>query len=138
MTMFNQLCALTRLVPMLILMLSTTSGAATQENSSTFASANDCKGATTTSAMRACENARYEVAQHELNAAYQSLSQHLDSGQRQKLRVAQNAWIRFRDADTAFESSLAQGGTLAPMIRIGSLTEMTRARVSELKKTNPQ
>jgi len=88
--------------------------------------------------MRACENARYELVQHELNAAYQSLLRHLDSRQRQKLRTAQNAWIRFRDANTAFESSLAQAGTLAPIIRIGSLTEMTKARVAELKKADFQ
>jgi uncharacterized protein YecT (DUF1311 family) len=98
------------------------------------ASREDCPKAVTTSAMRACENARYDAAEHELNTAYQSLLQHLDSGQKQKLRAAQRAWIRFRDANAEFQSSLVQGGTLAPLIKIGSLTEMTSARASELKK----
>ena len=136
--MFNKLWVPIRVVPILMVMLSITSGAPTQENRSTVDSANDCKDPTTSSDMRACENARYELVQHELNAAYQSLLRHLDSRQRQKLRTAQNAWIRFRDANTAFESSLAQAGTLAPIIRIGSLTEMTKARVAELKKADFQ
>ena len=140
--MFPHRLVLARLVLMsmfiLMLMSMTAIGAASQQSSSTPPSANDCKNAATTSAMRVCENARYDFAQRELNAAYQSLLQHLDSGQKQKLRVAQGAWVRFRDANAAFESSLAQGGTLAPLIRIGSLTEMTRARVSELKKANLQ
>jgi len=94
----------------------------------------ECQQATTTSAMRACENARYNVAQRELDVAYQSLLQHLDGEQKQKLRIAQRAWIRFRDTSAEFQASLAQGGTLAPLIKIGTLTEMTKARTSELKK----
>ena len=94
----------------------------------------ECQQATTTSAMRACENARYNVAQRELDVAYQSLLQHLDGEQKQKLRIAQRAWIRFRNTSAEFQASLAQGGTLAPLIKIGTLTEMTKARTSELKK----
>jgi len=95
---------------------------------------NECQNATTTSEMRACENARNSVAQRELGVAYDRLLQHLDADQKQKLQVAQRAWIRFRDANAAFQASLAQGGTLAPLMKIGALTEMTRARTSELKK----
>jgi len=94
----------------------------------------DCQKAVTTSALRACENARYDAAEHELNTAYQSLLERLDSGQKQKLRATQRAWIRFRDTNAEFQSSLAQGGTLAPLIKIGTLTEMTSARAAELKK----
>lgn len=94
----------------------------------------ECQQAATTSAMRACENARYNVAQRELGVAYRSLLQHLDGEQKQKLRVAQLAWIRFRDTNAEFQASLAEGGTLAPLIKIGSLTEMTKARTSELNK----
>jgi uncharacterized protein YecT (DUF1311 family) len=95
---------------------------------------NDCQDAATTSAMRACENTRYDAAQRELNSAYQSLLQHLEYSQKQKLRAAQRAWLHFRDTNAEFQASLAQGGTLAPLIKIGTLTEMTQARASELKK----
>jgi uncharacterized protein YecT (DUF1311 family) len=95
---------------------------------------NECQNATTSSAMRACENRRYADAQHELDTAYQDLLRHLDERQRQKLRVAERAWLRFRDTNAEFQASLAQGGTLGPLLKTGSLTEMTQARAMELKK----
>jgi uncharacterized protein YecT (DUF1311 family) len=130
MTMFSRL----RPMALVFVTLLITIGGFAQETSPTAPTGNNCTDAVTTSAMRVCEKARYDAAQRELNAAYQTLLQHLDSEQKQKLRAAQRAWIRFRDTNAEFESSLAQGGTLAPLIRIGSLTEMTRNRVSELKK----
>lgn len=111
-----------------------TLGLFAQDTAPASSSRGDCQKAVTTSAMRACENTRYDAAQHELNTEYQSLLEHLDSGQKQKLRAAQRAWIRFRDTNAEFQSSLAQGGTLSPLIKIGTLTEMTSARASELKK----
>ena len=59
---------------------------------------------------------------------------HLDGEQKQKLRITQRAWLRFRGANANFQASLVRGGTLAPLVRIGSLTEMTKARTEELKK----
>jgi uncharacterized protein YecT (DUF1311 family) len=97
-------------------------------------SAGECENAVTTAAMRTCEASRYETAQQELDLAYQGLMEHLDDGQKQKLRTSQRAWLRFRDANADFQASLVQGGTLAPLVRIGSLTEMTKARTEELKK----
>jgi len=62
------------------------------------------------------------------------LSKELNAGPREKLRVAQNAWVRFRDANADFQASLAEGGTMAPLLRIGTLVEMTEARTEELRK----
>jgi uncharacterized protein YecT (DUF1311 family) len=109
-------------------------GLLAQDTALTTPAGNGCQNATTTSAMRACENRRYVDAQGELDAAYQDLLRHLDETQRQKLRVAQRAWVRFRDTNAEFQASLAQGGTLGPLLKVGSLTEMTKARASELKK----
>jgi|SRR5215469_16431728 len=94
----------------------------------------DCDNAVTTAAMHACEGKRYEAAQRELNSAYQALMGHLDAARKEKLRVAQRAWLRYRDANADFQASLTEGGTLAPLLKIGSLTEMTKARTAELKK----
>ena len=94
----------------------------------------ECENAVTTAAMRTCEASRYAAAQRELDAAYQSLMDHVDSGQKVKLRTTQRAWLRFRDTNSDFQASLVQGGTLAPLIRISSLTEMTKARTEELRK----
>lgn len=95
---------------------------------------NQCENATTTAAMRTCEMARFQTAQRELEAAYEGLMKHLETEQQQKLRLAQRAWLRFRDANADFQASTAQGGTLAPLIRVGTLTEMTKARTADLKR----
>jgi uncharacterized protein YecT (DUF1311 family) len=58
----------------------------------------------------------------------------LDDAQRLKLRQSQRAWLRFRDTNAAFQAGLVEGGTLAPLIKVASLTEMTNARTAELKK----
>ena len=98
----------------------------------------DCKHATTTAAMRACENARFQKAEQELNTAYKNLMKQLDDGQREKLRLAQSAWLRFREANADFQADTARGGTLAPLIRISVLADMTAARAAELKKASQQ
>jgi uncharacterized protein YecT (DUF1311 family) len=98
------------------------------------ATGEDCRNASTTSAMRTCENTRYDAAERELNATYQNLLQTLGNVQKQKLRIAQRAWLRFRDANADFQATLAQGGTLSPLLKLGSLTDKTKARTSELKQ----
>jgi len=97
-----------------------------------------CKNATTTAAMRACENARFQKAEQELNAVYKDLMQQLDEGRREKLRLAQNAWLRFREANADFEADAVRGGTLAPLIKMTVLADMTEARRAELKKALQQ
>ena len=98
----------------------------------------DCKNATTTAAMRACENTRFQKAEQELNAVYKDLLKQLDAGRKEKLRVAQSAWLRFREANADFEADAARGGTLAPLIRMTVLADMTEARTAELKKALQQ
>ncbi len=98
----------------------------------------DCKHATTTAAMRACENARFQKAEQELNAAYKNLMKQLDDGQREKLRLAQSAWLRFREANADFQADSIRGGTLAPLIKMSALADMTEARTAELKKALQQ
>ncbi len=98
----------------------------------------DCKNATTTAAMRVCENARFQRAEQELNAVYQDLVKQLDDGQREKLRLAESAWLRFREANADFQADAVRGGTLAPLIKVTVLADMTQARAAELKKALQQ
>ena len=125
-----------RAIAMLCITIGLTTGSIAQNAVPANKSEKECEHAATTSAMRACENFHYNTAQRELNDEYQSLMRHLDISQRRKLQAAQRAWLRFRDTNTEFQASLAQGGTLAPLIKIVSLTEMTQARASELKKSS--
>ena len=70
----------------------------------------ECANAETTAAMRACENARYVRAEKDLDAAYKELTKRLDNARKEKLRLAQRAWLRFRDADADFQADTARGG----------------------------
>jgi len=93
-----------------------------------------CENAQTTAAMRECENSRFERADRKMDAAYQELLGRLDEPGRVKLRHAQQAWIKFRDAEAAFRADAARGGTLAPLIRVSVLADLTESRWEQLSK----
>jgi uncharacterized protein YecT (DUF1311 family) len=94
----------------------------------------DCGNATTTAAMRECAGMRYDKAEQQLKAVRAQLSQKLDETGKAKLQAAQAAWVQFRKANAEFQADLARGGTLAPLIQITVMADMTEARVAELKK----
>jgi uncharacterized protein YecT (DUF1311 family) len=97
--------------------------------------AQPCSSETTTAAMRNCENLRYQRAQQALDSAYAELMKQLDDAGKAKLRTAQTAWLRFRRANSDFEADAARAGTLAPLIKVTVLADMTEARTVELKKS---
>lgn len=94
-----------------------------------------CSSETTTAGMRNCENLRYEKAQQELDSVYAQLMKQLDKTGKAKLKSAQSAWLRFRKAEADFQADSARGGTLAPLIRITVMADLTGARAAELKKS---
>ena len=98
------------------------------------AQGDSCGNATNTAAIRNCENDRYEKANSQLQSVYQALAGHLDAVRRRKLQAAQGAWLSFRDASAEFEADVARGGTLAPVIRMTTVANMTELRAAELKK----
>lgn len=94
-----------------------------------------CGSETTTAAMVNCENLRYQRAQQALDSMYAELMKQLDETGKMKLRTVQSAWVRFRRADSDFEGDIAREGTLAPLIRVTVLADMTESRTRELKKS---
>ena len=94
-----------------------------------------CGSETTTAAMLNCENLRYQRAQQALELVYGDLIKQLDETGKAKLRTVQSAWVRFRRTDSDFEADIAREGTLAPLIRVTVLADMTEARTRELKKS---
>ncbi len=84
--------------------------------------------------MRACENARFTKAEQDLKVVYDQLNNELDSPARTKLVSSQAAWRRFRETNAALQASAASGGTLAPLLKITTLADMTEARLAELRK----
>jgi uncharacterized protein YecT (DUF1311 family) len=97
-------------------------------------SQSDCSTATTTASMRTCTIARYETVQRDLDETIGKLEKSLDTIGNQRLKDAQAAWVKFRDANADFIADSARGGTLAPVLRESALADMTEARSNELKK----
>ncbi|RBI67261.1 hypothetical protein DQ400_10630 [Vreelandella sulfidaeris] len=105
--------------------------------SSSFAYAGDrCDNATTQAELTECSALAYQSADAELNEAYQVLVNQLSNNvaSLEKLRAAQRAWIGFRDAECAFESSAVEGGSAQPMVRNGCLERLTEARTEALRE----
>jgi uncharacterized protein YecT (DUF1311 family) len=68
-----------------------------------------------------------------LNAAYAEARAALDEEGQKKLKVAQRAWIAFRDAQADLEAdTAARGGTMAPLIDAMTRKQLTEDRTSEL------
>src|SRR5437667_2041935 len=69
-----------------------------------------CANAQTTLEMRDCAGREYKKADEELNKVYRQLTSTLaDEGYKGALKTAQQAWIKYRDANCDFESYLNRG-----------------------------
>ena len=93
-----------------------------------------CNDAQSTAAMRECEIGRLKRADAGMNAAYRSLSGKLDQRGREKLRAAQQAWLKLRAAEAAYQADAERGGTLAPLIAASVQADLTEARRKDLEK----
>ena len=90
--------------------------------------------AQTQAAMNAEAHADFVKADAELNKTYEALLKKLpDAESKEKLKQSQRAWLAFRDAEAAFAADEARGGSMAPTIRYGTMTELTEQRTKQLK-----
>jgi uncharacterized protein YecT (DUF1311 family) len=113
-------------------------GASAQEN-------DPCLGMQSQAEMNACEADQYSKADAELNAVYRQLISKYKSDIEfvAKLKLAQESWLKFRDADvTCFyyqKDKLAAYGSVYPTCRAQAMTRLTRDRTKELKQMlNPE
>jgi uncharacterized protein YecT (DUF1311 family) len=84
--------------------------------------------------MNAQTRAEFVKADAELNKTYEALLKKLpDVGSKEKLKQSQRAWLAFRDAEAAFAADQARGGSMAPIIRYETMTELTQQRIKQLK-----
>ena len=97
--------------------------------------------------MNFCANADFQRADADLNRAYREAIAGVQAGDRQidrrydqspsseaLLRAAQRAWVVFRDAQCAAEADgEARGGSMEPMVYDGCRTQLTRARIAQLR-----
>ena len=96
-----------------------------------MASADTCDDATDQATLSECAVASFSEADAELNARYKEIEHRLAEAPdvKELLKKAQRAWIAFRDAECAFQSSAVQGGSEAPMIVAGCKETLTRDRL---------
>jgi uncharacterized protein YecT (DUF1311 family) len=98
-----------------------------------------CLDKQTQSEMSACETERYQKADAELNRVFQQLLAKHAARKRftQKLRLAEEAWIKFRDAHIeslySEENTLYAYGSVFPMCKAIQLTSLTATRTQFLK-----
>lgn len=85
--------------------------------------------------MNAEAAADYEKADRRLNAVYAKVQKQLDAEGRAKLRIAQRAWVEFRDAEAQLHADTeARGGSMAPLILFGTMTRLTEERIAQLEE----
>lgn len=87
-----------------------------------------CPDARTQLEMNRCASDELARADSALNHRYQHLIRGLQPERVEPLRVAQRAWIRFRDAECAFRAARYAGGSLQPFVRATCLAGLTRER----------
>ena len=85
--------------------------------------------------MNQCASQAFQKADAELNKLYQQLVKDAGAGERAKLRAAQLAWIKFRDAHCEYEAFGNTGGSIYPMVYGFCLAEVTGERAKQFRDT---
>ena len=82
-----------------------------------------------------CAHKQFLAADAELNKAYSKLMAKLDDAEeRAKLKDAELAWIKYRDANCEYEAFFYRGGTIRPAILSHCLARLTNERAAQLKQ----
>ena len=84
--------------------------------------------------LNRCAARARDRADAELNKLYQQLMKDAGVTERAKLRAAQLAWIKFRDAHCDYESVGNTGGSIYPMVVSFCLARVTTARVKQFQE----
>jgi uncharacterized protein YecT (DUF1311 family) len=92
-----------------------------------------CADAQNQQEMNRCAAEEYKKADAELNKVYQQLLPKLEAAHKEKLKLAQRAWLTFRDAHCEYEAFIFDGGTMQPLIQYSCLEAMTRERTKQLR-----
>ncbi|WP_417613972.1 lysozyme inhibitor LprI family protein [Oceanisphaera sp.] len=77
---------------------------------------------------------RYQSADAALNTAYARLMSVLSPERQQQLKLAQRAWLKYRDADAEFKAGAYRGGSIQPLIYSQALIELTEYRTRQLSE----
>ena len=89
--------------------------------------------AQSTSEMKQAKQGEFELLDKKLNEVFDRVLANQDEPGKTKLKTAQNAWIKFRDAEAEFAAHSEAEGTAAPLVYIQSQIEQTKLRLEQLK-----
>ena len=79
-----------------------------------------------------CVQAKTNVSDRRLNAAYKALQARIDAAQRRPLLAAQRLWVQYRDANCGFYG--VQDGSIRQVQAAECIRSMTEDRARELEK----
>jgi uncharacterized protein YecT (DUF1311 family) len=108
----------------LVVLLSLTPGAHAQDVA--------CETAADQTTMTICAQLAYQDADGRLNDVYRALRARISEPGRDKLRTAQRAWLRWRDAQCAFETAGYADGSIHPMLLAMCLAALTQTQADRL------
>ena len=91
-----------------------------------------CSAAVTTIELNACFAKARELADAQLNAAYEKIRGKLQAPDEERLVTAQRLWMQYREANCIAERELYAGGTAATTMYLSCLEAMARTRAKEL------
>ncbi len=93
----------------------------------------DCQSAMTQRDMNQCAYLDFQKEDKVLNQLYQEHRAGLDTKRKDQLKVAQQAWLKFRDLSCGYEADFYVGGSIAPMVKSACLIAQTKNRIVDLK-----
>jgi uncharacterized protein YecT (DUF1311 family) len=108
--------------------------AAAQQDDAADGDEDPCPGEHTQAELNQCAARARDRADAELNKAYRELMKDAGASEGAKLRAAQLAWLKFRDAHCDYRSVGNKGGSIYPMVVSFCLAEVTTARVKQLRE----
>lgn len=109
--------------------------AAVADQSNIDITLNQCLNqADTTLALMQCQDAATQKWDKEMNTQYSALMKKLSGQPREKLRAAQRAWMKYREAWlAASRSQLNTQGTLCPVALAAQSTALVRNQTLQLQ-----
>jgi uncharacterized protein YecT (DUF1311 family) len=82
-------------------------------------------------------NTDFAKADKALNETYKATMAALNDSQKTLLKEAQKLWIVYRDKGADAQASIFEGGSMQPMVAMGSKARMTEERTARLKAMVP-
>lgn len=94
----------------------------------------NCNNLKTQLEMNACAANEYQREDAKLNEYYKELAGKLGPSEKERLKAAQRAWIKFRDLQCELEASRYEGGSIRPLVRSSCLAQVTKQRNEDLRR----